>query len=398
MILLWNGDTVLRSLRPWRVGALAGLALLAACGGEPTPSAPPAVPVRTIKVSRQEVPNVIELPGRIEAVRSAEVRARSDGIVLRRLYEEGASVAAGTPLFEIDPRDYRAQVQSAEAALQRAIAAQQNAASIVTRYEPLIAERAVSAQEFDAAQSDLRQANAQVSEARAALDRAKLQLSYTTVRAPIAGRASSAEVTEGALVSGAEGTLLTRVDQVSPVYAEFSVSSASVLDTFAQVRSGELAVPDLETIEVSLILENGEEYGPVGHLDFASPVVSPETGSQTLRARFANPERLLAPGQFVRGRIRLGVRKDGMTVPARAVQFQGSQPQVSVMGEDGSVKARKVRLGALLGKDWIVNDGLKPGERVIVEGWAKLRPGQKATEAKSGAKAPAKGTARTGGA
>lgn len=372
---------MLRQISRSRFSAVLSVLVLAGCGSEGDAPAPPPAPVKTIVIRSQAIPNIIELPGRIEAVRSAEVRARSDGIVLRRLYEEGTSVAAGTPLFLIDPRDYQAQVQSAQAALQRAVAARQNAASIVIRYGPLIDERAVSAQEYDAAQSDLRQADAQVAEARAALDRARLQLSYTTVRAPIAGRAGAASVTEGALVSGSGGTLMTRIDQSTPVYAVFSASSASVLDIFAQIRKGQLTVPTLEAVEVKLELENGETYGPVGHLDFASPVVAPETGSQTIRANFANPDGLLVPGQFVRGRITLGTMAGGIVIPARAVQFKGEDAQVSVLGKDGSVTSRSIRLGTLLGKGWIVTSGLRAGERVITDGWQSIRPGQKAAEA-----------------
>lgn len=372
---------MLRQISRSSLSAVLSVLVLAGCGSEGDAPAPPPAPVKTIVIRSQAIPSIIELPGRIEAVRSAEVRARSDGIVLRRLYEEGTSVAAGTPLFLIDPRDYQAQVQSAQAALQRAVAARQNAASIVIRYGPLIDERAVSAQEYDAAQSDLRQADAQVAEARAALDRARLQLSYTTVRAPIAGRAGAASVTEGALVSGSGGTLMTRIDQSTPVYAVFSASSASVLDIFAQIRKGQLTVPTLEAVEVKLELENGETYGPVGHLDFASPVVAPETGSQTIRANFANPDGLLVPGQFVRGRITLGTMAGGIVIPARAVQFKGEDAQVSVLGKDGSVTSRSIRLGTLLGKGWIVTSGLRAGERVITDGWQSIRPGQKAAEA-----------------
>ena len=373
------------------VATAVGTLLLSACQNDEQNTAPPPVPVEIITLQAERVPNVIELPGRIEAVRTAEVRARTDGIVLRRQYEEGAFVAAGTPLFSIDPRDYQAQVQSAEAALQRAIAARENASSIVIRYGPLIDERAVSAQEYDAAQSDLRQASAQVAEARAALERARLQLSYTTVRAPIAGRAGRAEVTEGALVSGTGGTLMTRVDQVSPVYAVFSASNAGVLDTLADIRAGRLKVPALDAVEAKLVLENGEIYGPVGHLDFASPVVAPETGSQTIRANFANPEGLLAPGQFVRGRIELGQRQGGVVVPARAVQMKGDQPQVSVVGKDGTVMARKVELGPMLGNRWVISSGLRAGERIIGNGWQKVQPGQKVTNSPSGQRpAPAK--------
>lgn len=352
--------------------------MLSACGDSSEVTAPPPVPVEVIIVKGQAVPNVVELPGRIAAIRTAEVRARTDGIVERRLYEEGSDVAEGTPLFLIDPRDYRAQVQSAEAALQRANAARQNAASVVARYQPLMSERAVSAQEFDAARSDLQQAEAQVAEARAALARAQLLLSHTTVRAPIAGRVGSTEVTEGALVSGAEGTLMTRVDQVSPVHAVFAESNASILDLIRQVRSGDLTFPSLERVEVRLILENGETYGPIGHLDFTSTVVDPETGSQMVRAQFDNPEELLAPGQFVRGQIRAGVRDNGIVVPARAIQFKGDEASVSILGKDGMVTSRPVTLAALIDKGWIIRSGLKPGERVITEGWQRARPGQKA--------------------
>lgn len=366
------------SSRPMVLPALGLLGLLCGCGSSSDTPAPPPVPVQVITVKSEAVPNIVELPGRIAAVRTAEVRARTDGIVQRRLYEEGSDVAAGAPLFLIDQRDNRAQVQSSQAALQRAIAAKENAASIVARYRPLMSERAVSAQENDAARSDLRQAEAQVAEARAALARSQLLLSYTTVRAPIAGRVGNAQVTEGALVTAGEGTLMTQVDQVSPVYAVFAASNASLLDTAQQVRSGSLTLPSLGRVEVRLILENGGAYGPVGHLDFASSVVDPETGSQTVRAQFDNPQRLLAPGQFVRGRIEAGTLDNGIVVPARAVQIKGEEASVSLLGKDGTVSNRAVTLGALVGGRWIIKSGLKPGERVIVDGWQKVRPGQKA--------------------
>lgn len=358
--------------------SMLGLLTLAACGQAEQAPAPPPIPVEVLEIQAQAVPHIVELPGRIQSVRMAEVRARTDGIVERRLYEEGEDVKAGTPLFLIDQRDYRAQVMSAQAALSRANAARQNAASVVARYKPLMSERAVSAQEYDVAQSELQQADAQVSEARAALARAQLLLSYTIVRAPIAGHVGRAEITEGALVSGTEATLLTRVDQASPVYAVFAASSASILDTIQQVRRGEINVPSLARVDVELELENGQKYETVGHLDFTSPVVDPETGSRSVRALFDNPAGLLASGQFVRGRISAGTLANGILVPARAVQIKGETASISVLGKDGSVASRKISLGELLGRNWVVATGLKPGEQVIVEGWQKLRPGQKA--------------------
>lgn len=367
------------SLPAVRIGiAIPILLTLASCGSQNPSTGSEPVAVETLLIKAEPIPNIVELPGRIEAVRSAEVRARTDGIVQRRLYEEGSYVTAGTPLFMIDQRDYRAQVQSSEAALKRATAARENAASVVLRYGPLIDERAVSAQEYDTARSDLRQADAQVAEARAALDRSKLLLSYTLVRAPIAGRVGRAEVTEGALVTGSAGTLMTRIDQASPVYAVFTASSASILDTAAKVKSGALKVPSLSRVEVRLELENGETYATTGHLDFTSPVVDPETGSRTIRAQFDNPDGMLIPGQFVRGRMEAGTIASGISVPARSVQINGEQASVAVLGADGTVVNRPVSLGELTGKRWIIRSGLKQGERIIVDGWSKLRPGQKA--------------------
>jgi membrane fusion protein (multidrug efflux system) len=349
--------------------------------------------VEVVTVRAESVPNIVELPGRIEAVRTAEVRPRTDGIIQRRLFEEGTFVREGAPLFLIDPRDYRAQVESARAVLERATAAQGNAAAVVRRYEPLVGRRAVSGQEFDAARSELRQAQAQVSEARAALSRAELVLSYTTVRAPISGRVGRAEVTEGALVSATQTNALTRVDQVTPVYAVFTISSAEILNATERARTGEVEVGGLSTVKVRLTLENGAVYEPVGRLDFTGATVAPDTGTQLVRAQFPNPDGVLKPGEFVRGRLEAGTIADGMTVPSRAMQFRGEQASVSVLQQDGSVVSRPVTLGEMIGDRWIVRSGLRPGERVIVEGWNRVRPGQKAQVKPAGGAAPAQGGA-----
>lgn len=360
--------------------SLAMALALAACGQgneQQQQAAPPPPVVTAITVQGAAVPNIIELPGRIEAIRTAEVRARTDGIVEARLYREGTDVAEGQPLFRIDQRDYRAQVQQAQAALARAQAARVNAASIVRRYQPLVSERAVSAQEFDAAQATLRQADASVADARAALSRAQLQLSYTIVRAPIAGRVGRAQVTEGALVSATQATPLTQVDQMSPIYAVFTQSNAALSELINQARSGGLALPNLSQITVRLTLEDGTEYGPTGQIDFAGQTVDPTTGSQQLRARFPNANRALLPGQFVRAHVTAGTIRNGISVPQRAVQLSNQAASVMVVDGSGTVQARPITLGGQVGSNWVVLSGLKPGEKVVTEGWQKVQPGQK---------------------
>lgn len=340
-------------------------------------AAPPPPSVLVVTVAAQSIPREIELPGRIEAIRSAEVRARVDGIVERRLFEEGTDVRAGAPLFLIDSRDYEAALQQAQAALNRARAVQGNAASEVARFKPLVARQVVSAQEFEAATAALQQADANVADARAAVTLAQLRLDRCTVRAPIAGRVGRALVTEGALVSAAGATLLTQVNQLTPVNAVFTQSNISLLEVRKQIASGTLAAPAADRAQVWLTLANGDAYDEPGVLDFTDLVVDPSTGTQVLRARFNNASRILLPGQFVRGRVVIGTIPNGLVVPARAVQFDSNGANLSLVADDGTVVRRNVVLGPQEAGQWVVKDGLEPGERVIVDGWQRVQPGQR---------------------
>ncbi|HTR05822.1 MAG TPA: efflux RND transporter periplasmic adaptor subunit [Paraburkholderia sp.] len=367
-----------RRYRPCLLVVVASLVLAAgACRDRqgPSASAPPPVSVLVETVAAQSIPRVVELPGRIEAIRSAEVRARVDGIVERRLYEEGTDVPAGAPLFLIDSRDYEAALQQAQAALSRAQAVQGNAASEVARFKPLVERLVVSAQEYEAALAALQQAEANVADARAAVTLARLRLDRCTVRAPIAGRVGRALVTEGALVSASGATLLTQVNQLTPVNAVFTQSNLSLLELRKQFQSGAISAPT-GRVQVWLTLANGDEYKEPGVLDFTDLVVEPSTGTQILRARFDNVSRVLLPGQFVRGRIEIGTIPNGILVPARAVQFGNNATSLSIVADDGTVVRRNVDLGPQEAGQWVVKDGLEAGERVIVDGWQKVQPGQ----------------------
>jgi len=326
-------------------------------------------------ITAQSVPNVIELPGRVEPVRQAEVRARVTGIVQKRLYTEGTIVAAGQPLFLIDPRESRASYAQTQAALARAQATATNARAVAERYKPLVAENAISSQEYDAALAAAREADANVAQIRAQLDAASLQLNYTTVRAPIAGRAGRAEITEGALVSQAEGTLMTRIEQTAPVYVNFAQAASEVLAIRRAISAGKIALDANDRIEVRLTFSDGSEYPILGYINFLALSVDEETGTVGLRAEVPNPSGVLLPGEFVRAKLFVGELKQGITVPQRAVTLSEQGGSVFVIDRKGLAAVRPVRLGSLVEDRWIIAEGLKPGDRVIISNLQKLRPG-----------------------
>lgn len=373
---------------------LPAFLLLAACGGDPEAPPPmPPVEVTAITVTGQPVTNIIELPGRVQAVRTAEVRARVDGIVERRLYEEGTDVRSGTPMFQIDSRPLRAIADAAQAALRRAQAEQTNARRDVERFRPLVERNAISEQEFDAAVARAAQAEADVGSARAQLEQARLNLGYATVTSPIAGRAGRAEVTEGALVSASQGTLMATVEQLDPMYVNFSQSSAEVLRIRRDMQSGRLKSGGVGRTRVTLILEDDSVYERSGVLDFLDQSVDPSTGTVSLRAEFPNPRRILLPGEFVRARIEAGVRPDGILVPQRAVTLAADGASVMTVDAKGMAALRPVKVGELRGSLWEIKSGLKPGDKVITDNLQKVQPGAPVSIA--GAARPAAKTAAT---
>lgn len=356
-------------------GALLGAMTLTACTPEQA-MAPEAPEVVAITVSAEAVPNIVEFPGRVQAFRTSEVRARVDGIIIDRLYEEGTDVPAGKPLFAIDPSELRANYNAAQARLASSEATAANARENFDRYKALIAQQAISQQDFDSALAKVRTADADVEQAKAQLASARLSLGYATVAAPITGRVGRALVTEGALVSGGSGTLLTTIEQIDQVYVNFSQSSSNMLAVRREIESGKLAVPDLGRVEVQLVLEDGAPYSEIGHLDFLDFSIDQKTGTAAIRAAFPNTQQFLLPGQFVRARIRVGDRADAVLVPQRAVQMTATGATVMVVEAGNVASVRNVKVGEPADGQWPILEGLKPGERVIVDGLQRVRAGQ----------------------
>jgi membrane fusion protein (multidrug efflux system) len=354
---------------------IAGVAgVLAACGdGAQQAPPPPEVKIYTVKLV--EIPRVVELPGRVQAVRTAEVRARVDGIIESRLYQEGTDVKAGAPLFRIDPREKQAAYDQAVGALSRAQASARNTKQVVDRYQPLVSREAISKQEFDAAVAASAQADADVISAQALVERAALDLDYTTVTAPLSGRAGRAQVTEGALVKGTEGTLLTTIEQLDPIYVNVTQSSAELLRLRRDIEEGKVKSVPLDRVRVILTLEDGSVYEKEGHLNFLDMAVDSSTGSISVRAQFDNPGRLLLPGQFVRARVEGSSISNGIVVPQRAVLLKPEGATVLVVGKDNLLESKPVRLGPLHGTLWVIQSGLNPGDRVVTDGLQHARVG-----------------------
>jgi membrane fusion protein (multidrug efflux system) len=344
--------------------ATFGAALtLSACKPEPQPAVAAAPPeVAVLAVAHGPVPLQVELPGRTAPFLLAEVRARVDGIVQDRLFTDGADVRQGQALYLIDPAPARAAVASAEAALQKAQANLASSSAQLDRYKVLVKGNAVSQQEYDNAVAAQLQGAADVAAAQAATTSARINLGYTSVTAPISGRSSVSLVTKGAYVQSGSATLLTTVQQIDPMYVDLQQSSAEGLALRRELAAGSLKAGGAELARVTLRLEDGSTYA--------------HAGSVTLRTRFPNPEHLLLPGMFVRASLSQGVRQDVMLVPAPAVT-RNAQGEASVMlvGPDNKTVQRTIQTGTLAGASWMVDSGLKDGERIVVSGTQKLKPG-----------------------
>lgn len=354
------------------------LLAVAACNRAPAGPPPPPAPVEVgvVTVTPTAVTLTRELPGRTSAFRVAEVRARVNGIVLKRLFTEGADVKEGQRLFLIDPAPYQAALDGARAALARAEANLANARLQAQRYADLVKDNAVSQQEHDNAMAALKAQEADVAAARAAEQQARINLGYTAVTAPVSGRIGRSAVTEGAYVQASQATLLATVQQLDPVYVDLSQSSAEVMRLRRDLESGRLQSAGAGRAKVKLVTEDGREYGATGALQFTDVTVDPSTGSISLRALFPNPKGELLPGMFVRARLEEGVNPQALLVPQVGVtRDPKGNPIALVVGADRKVERRQLVTDRAVGDAWLVTSGVKPGEQVIVEGLQKVRPG-----------------------
>ena len=380
-----TAPVVASALSPARVrlgvaaGGLSVVLLLAACGKSEAPPAaagggmpPPEVGV--VVATPGDVGLVTELPGRLEASRVAQVRARAAGILQKRLFREGSDVKAGQPLFAIDAAPYAAALQSAEATLARAQANLTQAAALAERYKPLLAANAVSQQEYANAVAAHKQAEADVAAGKAAVQTGRINLNYASVTAPISGRIGRALVTEGALVGQGEATQLAVIQQIDPVYVNFTQSAGEVMKLRRALADGQLQrAGGSEAASVRVVLEDGSEYALPGKLLFSDLTVDPSTGQITLRAEVPNPKGDLLPGLYVRVRLEQAQVANAITLPQQAVTRTQQGDHITVVGADGKLSQRTVKVGAARNNQWIVLEGLKAGEQVMVDGFQKLQ-------------------------
>jgi len=360
--------------------ATAVLLALTACGKGAAPgagaggAAPPPPEVGVVVATPTNVGLITELPGRLEASRVSQVRARAAGILLERLFKEGSDVKAGQPLFRIDPAPYAAALRSAEASLARAEANAAQAKALAERYKPLVAANAVSKQEYDNAVASQKTAEADVGVSRAAVTTAKINIGYAAVTAPISGRIGRALVTEGALVGQSDATELAVIQQIDPMYVNFTQSATDVLRLRRAMEAGQFkraSGPNAASVRV--VLEDGTEYALPGRLLFSDLTVDATTGQVTLRAEVPNPKGELLPGLYVRVRLEQAQAANAITVPQQAVTRTQQGDSLTVVEPDGKLSKRTVKISAAQDNQWVVLEGLKAGEQVMVDGFQKLQ-------------------------
>ena len=363
-----------------RSAVLSIAMLVVACGQQsaPSPGGPgggmPPAEVGVVTVAPRSVGLTTELPGRLEASRVAQVRARAAGILQKRLFKEGSDVRAGQALFEIDASPYQASYASAQAALARAQANLTQAAAQAERYKPLLDANAISKQDYINAVAAQKQAEADVASGKAASQIAQINLGYASVTSPISGRIGRALVTEGALVGQGEATQLAVVQQINPMYVNFTQSTTEVLQLRRALESGKFKrASGSDAASVRVVLEDGSEYPQTGKLLFSDLTVDPSSGQITLRAEVPNASGILLPGMYVRVRLEQAEANDAITLPQQAVTRGSTGDSVLVVGADGKVAPRPVKIGSAQGGQWVVLEGLKPGEQVMVDGFQKLR-------------------------
>jgi membrane fusion protein (multidrug efflux system) len=344
--------------------AVLGLVALTGCEHKAPPPAPPPPKVSVVTVQAQAVPITTELPGRVAGYRYADVRPQVNGIILKRLFVEGSEVKAGQQLYQIDPAPYQASYDSA-------VAADASARALWERYKPLAEANAVSKQDYDNAVASHLQAHA-------AVETARINLIYTRVLAPITGHISRSSITEGALVTANQTTAIANVQQLDPVYVDVTQPITTLLRLKREAAAGLLKQNETGKAQVRLQLEDGTDYTHPGTLEFSEVTVDQGTGSVTLRALVPNPERLLLPGMFVREVIQEGVRQGAVLAPQQGVSHdQKGEANALVVGPDNTVELRTVETDRAIGDQWLVTSGLKPGDRVIVEGIQSAKPGAK---------------------
>jgi membrane fusion protein (multidrug efflux system) len=352
--------------------------MLTGCGKEQAsaPAAPPPFEVGVVTLQPQSVTVTTELPGRVSAFLVAQVRARVDGIVLSRDFEEGARVTEGQRLYKIDPAPYQATLDSANATLQRAQANVVATQAQVQRLKALLGNSFASRQDYDNAVAANGQAVADVAAGKAAVQSAQINLGYTDVTSPITGIIGASEVTQGAFVRATDATLMATVQQTDPVYVDVTQSTVDLLRMRRELANGKMQGVGPDEAKVQLILDDGSAYALDGKLAFTDITVDPTTGSVKLRAIFPNPDRTLLPGMFVRARVQEGINDSALLVPQAGVSRDAKgNPTVMIVDGDNKVVVRAIAASRTYGANWIVESGLNPGDRVIVAGLQKVQPG-----------------------